>query len=30
MAGYSFQVCDTSITPLYIFGRPFTFAVEIA
>jgi hypothetical protein len=30
MAGYSFQLRDTSITPLYIFGRPLIFAVEIA
>jgi hypothetical protein len=30
MSGYSFQARDTSITPLYIFGNPLTFAVEIA
>ena len=30
ISGYFFQVCETSITPLYILGRPFTFAVEIA
>jgi hypothetical protein len=30
MGGYSFQARDTSITPLYIFGKPFTFALEIA
>jgi hypothetical protein len=30
MSGYSFQARDTSITPLYILGRPLIFAVEIA
>ena len=30
MGGYSFQARDTSIIPLYIFGRPLTFALEIA
>ena len=30
MGGYSFQARDTSITPLYILGKPFTFALEIA
>jgi hypothetical protein len=30
MRHYSSQTRDTSITPLYIFGRPFTFVVDIA
>jgi hypothetical protein len=30
MPGYSIQALDTSITPLYIFGRPFSLALEIA
>ena len=30
MRGYSIQTSDTSITPLYIFGRPLSFALEIA
>jgi hypothetical protein len=30
MSGYSFQARDTSITPLYMLGSPFTFALEIA
>ncbi len=30
IGGYSFQARDTSITPLYILGSPFTFALDIA
>ena len=30
MEGHSFQARDTSITPLYILGKPLTFALDIA
>ena len=30
MEDHSSQVLDTSITPLYIFGKPLSFALESA
>ena len=30
MEDYSSQVPETSITPLYIFGKPFSFALDSA